>query len=192
MQANTFARINFLKFLQANILLYKTNFKNCYFNSILLRKKSFSCLMTANSAVVLGPKGFKNGKGISLNTEHLFYVMLILQAHHQTIFFFNPLSLPSLSPWMTHTRPAEMIYTTIKNSMEITVAKKKNWFEQLRTCPSLIPTFILTCFQSTVVESARGGVGAQVLRYWYCSRFSLTQTSLMRKSLVAELFCDTS
>ena len=125
MQANTFARINFLKFLQANILFYKTNFKNCYFNSILLRKKSFSCLMTANSAVVLGPKGFKNGKRISLNTEHLFYVMLILQARHQSISFFNPLSLPSLSPWMTHTRPAEMIYTTVKNSMEITVAKEK-------------------------------------------------------------------
>ena len=66
---------------------------------------------------------------------------------------------------MTHTRPAEMIYTTIKNSMEITVAKKKNWFEQLRTCPSLNTTFILSCFQSTVVGSARGGVGAQVLRY---------------------------
>ena len=43
--------------------------------------------MTANSAVVLGPKGLKNGKRISLNTEHLFYVMLILQAHHQSIFF---------------------------------------------------------------------------------------------------------
>ena len=93
-QANTFARINFLKFLQANILFYKTNFKNCYFNSILLRKKSFSCLMTANSAVVLGPKGFKNGKRISLNTEHLFYVMLILQARHQSISFFNPLCPP--------------------------------------------------------------------------------------------------
>ena len=66
---------------------------------------------------------------------------------------------------MTHTRPAEMIYTTIKNSMEITVAKKKNWFEQLRTCPFLNTTFILSCFQSTVVGSARGGVGAQVLRY---------------------------
>ena len=49
--------------------------------------------------------------------------------------------------------------------MGITVAKKKNWFEQLRTCPSLNPTFILSCFQSTVVGSARGGVGAQVLRY---------------------------
>ena len=49
--------------------------------------------------------------------------------------------------------------------MEIRVAKKKNWFEQLRNYPSLNPTFILSCFQSTVVGSARGGVGAQVLRY---------------------------
>lgn len=49
--------------------------------------------------------------------------------------------------------------------MEITVAKKKNCFEQLRTCPSLNPTFILSCFQSMVVGSARGGVGVQVLRY---------------------------
>ena len=114
--------------------------------------------MTANSAVVLGPKGFKNGKRISLNTEHLFCVMLILQARHQSISFFNPLS--PLPPCMTHTRPAEMIYTTVKNNMEITVAKKKNWFEQLRTYPSLNPTFILSCFQSMVVRSARGGVGA--------------------------------
>ena len=50
--------------------------------------------MTANSAVVVGPKGFKNGKRTSLNTEHLFYVMLILQAHYQSIFFFNPLPSP--------------------------------------------------------------------------------------------------